>query len=112
MEFWDLTGVDVQPHHPVVLQSEPGAARVVLISLPAGEQLQDHQVHEHAWLHVHDGTVQLISGDDRREAGPGTLAHWDPGERHTVTATADALLLLLLAPWPGAGHPGARDVPH
>jgi hypothetical protein len=35
--------------------------------------------------------------------------HWVPQERHEVRATEDALLLLLLAPWPGPGHPGARD---
>jgi hypothetical protein len=26
-----------------------------------------------------------------------------------VRALSDARLLLLLAPWPGDGHPGARD---
>jgi hypothetical protein len=34
---------------------------------------------------------------------------FDPGERHEVRAVSDARLLLVLAPWPGAGHPGARD---
>ena len=32
-----------------------------------------------------------------------------PHERHEVRATSDARLLLVLAPWPGEGHPGARD---
>jgi hypothetical protein len=111
MDFWDLTAQDVQPHHPVVLRSDPGAARVVLINLPAGEELQEHQVHEHAWLHIHQGAVELADGEDRQHAGAGALAHWAPAERHTVTATQDALLLLVLAPWPGPGHPGARDAP-
>jgi hypothetical protein len=34
---------------------------------------------------------------------------FDPRERHTVTARTDTRLLLVLAPWPGDGHPGARD---
>jgi hypothetical protein len=34
---------------------------------------------------------------------------FDPNERHAVTAKSDARLLLVLAPWPGNGHPGARD---
>jgi hypothetical protein len=42
-------------------------------------------------------------------AGPGTLAVYDPAERHEVRATSDARLLLLLAPWPGEGHPRNRD---
>ena len=41
--------------------------------------------------------------------GPGFAAVFDPGERHAVRARADARLLLVLAPWPGDGHPGARD---
>jgi hypothetical protein len=34
---------------------------------------------------------------------------FDPHERREVRATSDARLLLVLAPWPGDGHPGARD---
>jgi len=37
------------------------------------------------------------------------MAVFDPGERHEVRARSDARLLLVLAPWPGDGHPGARD---
>lgn len=105
MDFWDITKVDVQPHQPQVLHSDEGAARVVAINLPAGEQLQEHQVHEHAWLHVHSGTVELEADGATTTAGPGALAHWRPGERHAVTATEDARLVLILAPWPGPGHP-------
>ena len=109
MDFWDLENVDVQPRQPVVLHSDEGAARVVAINLPAGESLQDHEVHEHAWLHVHRGTLD-VDGDGRtQQAGPGALLHWAPGERHAVRATDDALLLLLLAPWPGPGHPNLRN---
>jgi quercetin dioxygenase-like cupin family protein len=111
MDFWDLSSVGVEPHQPVVLHSQPGAARVIAINLPAGEELQEHEVHEHAWLHVHHGAVELgdADGTASRSAGAGALAHWVPGERHRVIATEDALLLLILAPWPGPGHPGARD---
>jgi quercetin dioxygenase-like cupin family protein len=41
--------------------------------------------------------------------GPGFFVVFDPGERHEVHARSDARLLLVLAPWPGDGHPGARD---
>jgi quercetin dioxygenase-like cupin family protein len=113
MHLWDITSIDVQPHQPEVLHSDPGAARVIAISLPAGEELQEHEVHEHAWLHIHHGSVELWDegGAEKRTAGPGVLAHWHPQERHGVRATEDALLVLILAPWPGPGHPGARDDP-
>jgi quercetin dioxygenase-like cupin family protein len=40
-----------------------------------------------------------------RRIGAGGLVHWAPQERHEVRAVQDALLLLMLAPWPGPGHP-------
>lgn len=105
MEHWDLRTVDVVPHHPVVLHSKRGEARSILINLPAGESLQDHQVHERAYVVVVDGEVEL--GGVR--GGAGLAAVFDPGERHAVTATSDARLLVVLAPWPGDGHPGTGD---
>jgi hypothetical protein len=36
------------------------------------------------------------------------VAHFDPKERHLVRATSDARLVLILAPWPGEGHPSQR----
>jgi quercetin dioxygenase-like cupin family protein len=109
MDIWDLRSLDVQPHQPQVLRSDDGAARAITIQLPAGEQLQEHEVHEHAYLVVIDGEVQLTENGESETAGPGTLSHWVPKERHTVTATSDARLLLILAPWPGPGHPSNRS---
>ena len=42
---------------------------------------------------------------DTVSGGTGLLALFDPGERHEVRARSDARLLLVLAPWPGEGHP-------
>src|SRR3954452_20979996 len=105
MEHWDLHAVAVEPHKPEILHSARGEARSILIALPAGEALQDHEVHERAYLVVVDGEVAV--GD--ASGGPGFAAVFDPGERHSVQARSDARLLLVLAPWPGDGHPGARD---
>lgn len=108
MDTWDIHSLDVQPHQPQVLRSDDGAARAIAILLPAGEQLQEHEVHEHAYLVVIDGDVELEQGGQTTNAGVGTVAHWQPQERHEVRATSDARLLLVLAPWPGAGHPSQR----
>jgi quercetin dioxygenase-like cupin family protein len=108
MDIWDLRSLDVQPHQPQILRSDD-EARVITINLPAGEELQEHEVHEHAYLVVADGEVQLGQGGETETAGPGTLAHWMPQERHDVKATSDARLLLILAPWPGPGHPSNRN---
>ena len=76
---------------------------------PPGEQLQDHEVHERAHLVVVEGEVEVDAGGGTVRGGPGFAAVFDPQERHEVRATSDARLLLVLAPWPGEGHPGARD---
>jgi quercetin dioxygenase-like cupin family protein len=104
MQHWDLRSADVQAHAPEVLRSD-GEGRTILILLPAGEALQEHQVHERAWLVVVDGEIEVDDGGDTTTGGPGFLAVFDPKERHEVRARSDARLLLLLAPWPGEGHP-------
>jgi quercetin dioxygenase-like cupin family protein len=110
MEHWDLMRLDVEPHKPQVLHSTRGEARSIALHLPAGEELRDHQVHERAHLVVIDGEVEVaLDGGDPITGGAGLLAVFDPNERHEVRARSDARLLLVLAPWPGEGHPGARD---
>jgi hypothetical protein len=51
MDDWDLKRLAWSPHHPVILSSTDGG-RVILLDLPPGEMLQDHQVHEGAWITV------------------------------------------------------------
>ena len=106
MESWDISTLDVEPHRPEVLASDD-EGRAIAINLPAGESLQDHQVHERAWLVVVSGAIE-INGDESVSGGPGLLAIFDPNERREIRATEDALLLLLLSPWPGEGHPSRR----
>jgi quercetin dioxygenase-like cupin family protein len=109
MQHWDLRTLDVEPHQPLILHSARGEARSIAINLPKGELLQEHQVHERAYLVVVDGDVQVRNGEEAVSGGPGFAAVFDPHERHEVRATTDSRLLLVLAPWPGDGHPGARD---
>jgi len=108
MRSWNLNGLEVEAHHPQVLGSED-EGRAILIELPAGERLQEHQVHERAWLVVISGAIVIDDSDgEATSAGPGFLAEFDPNERHEIRAGEDARLLLLLSPWPGEGHPSKR----
>jgi quercetin dioxygenase-like cupin family protein len=107
MDSWDLTTLDLEVHKPTVLRSDEGAARAIAITLPAGDLLQEHEVHEHAYLVVIAGRLEVEHGGGTEEAGPGYVAHWAPQERHEVRAKEDSRFLLLLAPWPGPGHPSA-----
>ena len=107
MDTWDIATLDVQPHHPEVLRSDD-ETRAIAINLPAGEALQDHQVHERAWLVVAAGEVEVEQGGQTVTGGAGFLAHFEPNERHEVRARVDSRLILLLSPWPGDGHPRRR----
>jgi quercetin dioxygenase-like cupin family protein len=107
VDTWDITSMGLEPHQPKVLRSDP-EARVIAINLPAGEELGDHQVHERAYLVVADGEVEVEQDGRTERGGPGLAAHFQANERHEVRATTDARLLLILAPWPGEGHPRQR----
>jgi len=103
---WNLSQIDTPGGSisPVVLHSDDEAARAVLIVLEPGQELGDHQVKEHAFLVVVDGSVRVEAGGESADAGPGTLFFFEPDERHAVSSEGGARILLLLAPWPGAGH--------
>jgi quercetin dioxygenase-like cupin family protein len=110
MQNWDLKTTQAEPHEPQIL-STADDARTILLSLSAGEELQEHEVHEYARIVVVDGEVEVTTPEGESiSAGPGHLFEFAPAERRSVSATTDARLLLLLTPWPGDGHPGAMTL--
>ncbi len=108
MENWDIRALELEPHNPQVLASDQ-EMRVIALNLPAGEELQEHQVHERALLFVADGEIEVTQGAETVTGGPGFVAQWKPAERHEVRSTSDARIVLVLAPWPGEGHPSRTD---
>ena len=110
MRSWNLKAEDAEPHEPRIL-STADDARAILLRLPAGEELQEHEVHERARVLVAEGEVEVRAATGESvSAAEGHLFEFDPGERHTIRARSDARLLLLLSPWPGDGHPGAMTL--
>lgn len=110
MESWDLRSLEVEPHQPEILASAEDA-RTILLRLSAGEQLQEHEVHERARVIVVEGEVEVATpGGESRTAAAGHLFEFAPGERRTIAARSEARLLLILSPWPGDGHPGALSL--
>ena len=105
MRSWNLLEIETPSgsRSPVVLHSD-NEARAVLVRLSAGQALGDHQVKEHAYVAVVDGRVTVKTAGETIEAGPGTLFRFEPDERRSVSSPDGARLLLLFAPWPGAGH--------
>ena len=110
MDNWPLKDLKLQPHAPQILATTDDA-RAIALMIPAGESLQDHQVHERAWVVVIDGEVEIETGTgDPVKGSGGLLLAFAPNERHALHARSDARILLLLTPWPGAGHPGAMTL--
>lgn len=107
MQSWDMRALSIEAHHPEVLRSDD-EMRAIAIQLPADDQLQEHQVHERAYLLVIEGEIAIEHDGEILTGGPGLLAHFAPNQRRAVTAVRDSRLVLILAPWPGAGHPSQR----
>ena len=106
MRHWMLPEVETPDgtRSPVVLHSQDGERRVVLIELRPGEALGDHRVKESALVFVLDGAVHVEAGAESITGETGALFRFDPDEEHSVTSDGGARILLLLAPWPGEGH--------
>lgn len=106
MKSWDIPALDGFPGPPRIL-STTDETRAIVLGLAAGQTLAEHEVHERAWIVVISGDVQVTdSAGESVAARRGVVFELEPHERHSVLATNDARLLLLLAPWPGKGHPG------
>lgn len=105
MQSWNLLELETRggTRGPIVLHSTD-EARAVLIGIDPGQELGDHQVHEHAYIVVVVGQVWIEAGEETLEAGPGTLVRFEEKERHRVSSAAGARVLMILAPWPGPGH--------
>jgi quercetin dioxygenase-like cupin family protein len=105
MQFWDLLAIDASrgTRDPYVVHQDDGA-RAVLVVLTPGQALGEHQVKENAWVAVMEGAVQVTAGEEAIELSQGGLMRFEPGERHSVSSAAGARILMVLTPWPGAGH--------
>ena len=61
-------------------------------------------MHEHAVVQVVSGRLGLTLAGRDVECDAGMLMTFRPGETRSVRALEPSRLLLLLMPWPGAGH--------
>jgi quercetin dioxygenase-like cupin family protein len=106
VQQWKLYEIDTPDgsRSPVVLHSEEGQSRVVLLALDPGQELGEHQVKEAAFLLVVAGSARVVAGDGSADANAGDLFRFEPDERRSVSSDGGARLLLFLSPWPGVGH--------
>jgi quercetin dioxygenase-like cupin family protein len=105
VQEWDLRAIETPggSRSPVVLRSDPGA-RAVLVALDPGQSLGEHQVKEGALVAVVDGSVRVESGGKTIDGTAGHFFYFDADERRSISSEGGARILLVLSPWPGAGH--------
>ncbi len=98
--------MEVEPHHPLVLDSAD-EGRLIVIELP-GRRGAAGTPRPRARLARRRAEARSRSTTPTARPwaeGPGLVAEFSPNEARTVRATEDARILLLLSPWPGEGHP-------
>lgn len=72
------------------------ALRQTMIALASGAGLSEHESPGEATLHVLDGNVRFVAGEDTVELGAGDHLVI-PGVRHSLEATSDAVVLLTVS---------------
>ena len=78
MKSWNISELDLRPHSPEILSSTDDA-RAIVLEIPAGEALTDHQVHERAWVMVIEGEVEITTtAGDQVDGGTSLLVEFDP----------------------------------
>ena len=93
MKRWDLHEIPTPEgtRSPVVLHSQDGEGRVVLIRIDAGQELGEHQVKEAALLLVVEGEVTVEAGDESVDAEAGALFRFDPDDYALGAASISAI---------------------
>ena len=110
MQHWNLRTIDAPrgTRDAYVVYQDDGA-RAVLVVLEPGQALGAHQVKENAWIVVVEGAVQVTADGTTVDLDAGGLLRFEPGERHSIASPDGARILLVLTPWPGAGHYAAGE---
>jgi hypothetical protein len=74
---WDVTAVDLRPHSPEI-HAGTDETRAVVLEIPAGDGLREHQVHERAGVSVIDGEVEITTTrGEKVAAGSGLLVEFE-----------------------------------
>lgn len=74
--------------------------RVVLVTMRAGTELQEHSAPTTITLQPIRGRFVFSAGGDEREISAGALVTFEGGVRHVVRAVEDGAFLLTIA-WSG-----------
>lgn len=91
-------------HNAITLQHAPNL-RLVLITMHAGSQLQEHHAAAPISLQVISGHIHFTVADEVVELGPQMVVTLDGGIVHRVESVDEAVCLLTLG---GAAKPASQ----
>ncbi|GGY09728.1 cupin domain-containing protein [Streptomyces anandii] len=74
--------------------------RVVGFAFDEGEELTEHTSALPVVIQVIEGRLELVLGEEKTEARPGTWIHLPARLPHTVRATEPSVMLLTMLPAP------------
>ncbi len=90
MNSWNVNDLELKAHAPQILSSTKDA-RAIALAIPAGESLQDHQVHERAWVSIVSGEAEIPANATRfvpSQTSPAAAADAVAGRRAPRTNVA------------------------
>ncbi len=70
--------------------------KVLVFGFATGQELSEHTASKSAILHFISGEAKLTLGEDAQQANAGTWVHMPPHLSHSVYATTDVVMLLVL----------------
>lgn len=82
--------------HNAITLHKAASLRLVLLTMHAGSQLQEHDTFAPIALHVISGRVRFTTANEALELGPQMVVTLDGGIAHRVDAVEDAVCLLTL----------------
>jgi quercetin dioxygenase-like cupin family protein len=92
-------------HNAITLRKAAGLT-LVLLTMHAGSQLQEHDAAAPIAFHVISGRIRFTTDDKAVELGPQMVLTLDGGIKHRVDALEDAVCLLILGGAADDTHPG------
>jgi quercetin dioxygenase-like cupin family protein len=84
----------------VQVLSDLGAARVVLFTFQAGQQLKEHRISSQLLVQVLRGRITFATAGNSVSLQAGMVLQLEENVPHNVTAQTDAVMLLTMLPSP------------
>ena len=70
--------------------------KAVMFGFDTGQELSEHTAAMPAIIQILEGEAEIVLGEDRQVAGPGTWIHMTAGLHHAVEARTPVVMLLIL----------------